>query len=236
MEKILVVEDDPAHLLALEDNLTFAGYQVSTARSGRSALKLLKQEEFDLIVLDIMLPYVNGFEVCKRLRSSGNETPIIMLTARTQEQDRVQGLDLGADDYITKPFSIAELLARIRAVLRRFKLQSRLLERFSFGDIEFDFKKYEAKKNGVKLDISSREFQILKILITHEGEVVSRYDLIGEIWGYDDFPTHRTIDTHIARLRQKLEDDPANPKHILTVYGAGYKFGSSGLNGETLQK
>ena len=171
-----------------------------------------------------MLPYVNGFEVCERLRESGNETPIIMLTAKIQEQDRVQGLDLGADDYITKPFSVAELLARVRAVLRRFKLQSRLLERFSFGDMELDFKKYEARKGGVKLDISSREFQILKILITYEGEVVSRYKLMEEIWGYDDFPTQRAIATHVARLRQKLEDDPAQPKHILTVYGAGYKF------------
>ena len=224
MEKILVVEDDPAHLLALEDNLKFAGYEVSTARSGREALQLLRQEEFGLIVLDIMLPYVSGFEVCKRLRKSGDETPIIMLTAKTQEQDRVQGLDLGADDYITKPFSINELLARVRAVLRRFGHQARMLERFSFGDMEFDFKKYEARKGGIELDISSREFQILKILITHEGEVVSRYTLIGEIWGYDDFPTQRTIDTHVARLRQKLEDDPAQPKHILTVYGAGYKF------------
>ncbi len=224
MKKILVVEDDPAHLLALEDNLKFAGYEVSTARSGREALQLLRQEEFHLIVLDIMLPYVSGFEVCKRLRESGNETPIIMLTARTQEQDRIQGLDLGADDYITKPFSINELLARVRAVLRRFEHQARMLERCSFGDMEFDFKKYEARKGGVELEISSREFQILKILITHEGEVVSRDMLIGEIWGYDDFPTQRTIDTHVARLRQKLEDDPAQPEHILTVYGAGYKF------------
>ena len=224
MEKILVVEDDPAHLLALEDNLKFAGYEVSTARSGREALQLLRQEEFGLIVLDIMLPYVSGFEVCKRLRKSGDETPIIMLTAKTQEQDRVQGLDLGADDYITKPFSINELLARVRAVLRRFGYQTRMLERFSFGDMEFDFRKYEARKGGVELDISSREFQILKVLITHESEVVSRDTLIGEIWGYDDFPTQRTIDTHVARLRQKLEDDPAQPKHILTVYGAGYKF------------
>ena len=224
MERILVVDDDPAHLLALEDNLKLAGYEVSTARSGRRALELMKQEEFDLVILDIMLPYMDGFEVCKRVRESGDETPIIMLTARVQEHDRVQGLDAGADDYIVKPFSVAELLARIRAVLRRVKLQARLLERFSFGDVEFDFRKYEARKGGIKLDISAREFQILKILVTHEGEVVSRDQLIGEIWGYDSFPTERTIDTHIARLRQKLEDDPALPKHIFTVYGAGYKF------------
>jgi len=224
MEKILVVEDDPAHLLALEDNLEFAGYEVSTARSGRRALELLKQEKFDLVILDIMLPYVDGFEVCRRFREWDDETPIIMLTAKVQEQDRVQGLDLGADDYITKPFSVAELLARIRAVLRRVKLQSRLLERYSVGDMELDFKKYEARKGGVEIDISAREFQILKMLVTHEGEVVSRDRLIGEIWGYDDFPTERTIDTHIARLRQKLEDDPSQPRHILTVYGAGYKF------------
>lgn len=224
MEKILVVEDDPAHLLALEDNLTFAGYEVSTVRSGRSALQLLRQEQFDLIVLDIMLPYINGFDVCKRLRESGDETPIIMLTAKIQEKDRVQGLDLGADDYITKPFSVAELLARVRAISRRFRVQSRMLGHYSFGNMEFDFRKYEARKNGKKLDLSSREFQILKILITHESEVISRDKLIGEIWGFDDFPTERTIDTHVARLRQKLEDDPAQPKHILTVYGAGYKF------------
>ncbi len=224
MEKILVVEDDPAHLLALEDNLVLAGYEVSTARSGRHALQTLKEEDFDLIVLDIMLPYINGFEVCKRLRKSGDETPIIMLTAKTQEQDRVQGLDMGADDYITKPFSVAELLARIRAVLRRLKVQSRILERFSFGDTELDFRKYEARKGGVKLELSSREFQILKTLITHNGEVVSRYELMEEVWGYDDFPTQRAVDTNVARLRQKLEDDPAQPKHILTVYGAGYKF------------
>ena len=224
MERILVVEDDPAHLMGLEDNLKFAGYEVSTARSGREALKVLKEEKFDLVILDIMLPYIDGFEVCKRFREWDDETPIIMLTAKTQERDRVQGLDIGADDYITKPFSVAELLARIRAVLRRFRLQTRLLERFSFGDMEFDFKKYEARKGGVELDISSREFQILKILITHEGEVMSRDQILDEIWGYDDFPTERAIDTHIARLRQKLEDDPSQPKHILTVYGAGYKF------------
>ena len=149
MEKILIVEDDPAHLLALEDNLSFAGYEVSTARSGRQALEILKQEKFDLIILDIMLPYIDGFEVCKRLRKWGDDTPVIMLTAKVQEQDRVKGLDIGADDYITKPFSVAELLARMRAVLRRFKLQSRLLERFSFRDMEFDFKKHEATKSGV---------------------------------------------------------------------------------------
>jgi DNA-binding response OmpR family regulator len=224
MEKVLVVEDDPAHLLALEDNLKYAGYEVLTARSGRSALELLKQEKFDLVILDIMLPYIDGFEVCRRFRKWDDETPVIMLTAKIQEQDRVQGLDIGADDYMTKPFSMAELLARIRAVLRRVKLQSRILERFSFGGMELDFKKYEARKGGVKLDISAREFQILKMLITHEGEVVSRDQLIGEIWGFDDFPTERTIDTHVARLRQKLEDDPAHPRHIITVYGAGYKF------------
>ena len=224
MERILIVQDDPAHLLALEDNLKFAGYEVLTARSGRRALELLKQEKFDLVILDIMLPYMDGFEVCRRFRKWDDETPIIMLTAKVQEHDRVQGLDLGADDYITKPFSIAELLARIRAVLRRVKLQSRLLERYSIGDMEFDFKKYEARKGGVEIDISAREFQILKMLVTHEGEVISRDQLIGEIWGYDDFPTERTIDTHIARLRQKLEDDPSQPEHILTVYGAGYKF------------
>ncbi|MBD3182652.1 response regulator [Candidatus Poribacteria bacterium] len=224
MEKIFVVEDDPAHLLALEDNLEYANYEVTTAKTGHEALKILEKESFDLIILDIMLPYINGFEVCQHLRKSGDDTPIIMLTAKVQEQDRVQGLDIGADDYVTKPFSMAELLARIRAVLRRFKLQTRLLEQYSFGDMEFDFKKYEARKDGVNLDISSREFQILKMLITHEGEVVTRDDIIGEIWGYDDFPTERTIDTHIARLRQKLENDPAKPKHIITVYGAGYKF------------
>jgi len=224
MNRILVVEDDPAHLLALEDNLKFAGYEVSTSRSGRQALQLLKQEKFDLVILDIMLPYIDGFEVCKRFRKLDDETPVIMLTAKVQEQDRVKGLDIGADDYITKPFSVAELLARIRAVMRRVRVQSRRLERYSVGDMEFDFKRYEARKGGVKLDISAREFQILKMLITHEGEVVSRDQLIGEIWGYDDFPTERTIDTHIARLRQKLEDDPSRPRHILTVYGAGYKF------------
>ena len=135
MERILVVEDDPAHLLALEDNLKFAGYEVSTARSGRDALRLLRDDKFDLVILDIMLPYINGFEVCERFREWDDETPIIMLTAKVQERDRVQGLDMGADDYITKPFSVAELLARIRAVLRRVKLQSRMLERFSCGDI-----------------------------------------------------------------------------------------------------
>jgi DNA-binding response OmpR family regulator len=224
MEKILVVEDDPAHLLALQDNLESAGYEVLTSRSGRQALEMLKDNKFDLVILDIMLPYINGFDVCKKFREWDKETPIIMLTAKVQEKDRVQGLDIGADDYITKPFSMAELLARIRAITRRVKLQYRLLERFSFADVEFDFKKYEAKKGGKDLEISSREFQILKVLVIHEGEVVSRDQLIGEIWGYEDFPTERTIDTHIARLRQKLEDDPSQPKHIITVYGAGYKF------------
>ena len=223
-QRILIVDDEPRLVRLVREVLGAVGYEVLEAADGEMGIEMVALEQPDLLLLDILLPLgMDGYEVCRRVREFSN-LPIIMLTAKIQEQDRVQGLDLGADDYITKPFSVAELLARIRAVMRRVKLQSRLLERFSFGDIEFDFKKYEARKGGVKLDISSREFQILKILIAHEGDVVSRYELMEEIWGYDDLPTQRAIDTHIARLRQKLEDDPAQPEHILTVYGAGYKF------------
>jgi len=171
-----------------------------------------------------MLPVLSGFDVCRRARKEGKMMPILMLTARAQEVDRVMGLDLGADDYVTKPFSIPELLARVRALLRRANASTPLPERVTFDDVRVEFEKYEAMKRGKTVRLSPKEFGVLRLLVAREGEVVSRTDLLHEVWGYDRFPTTRTVDNHMASLRSKLEDDPANPKHLLTVHGVGYKF------------
>jgi DNA-binding response OmpR family regulator len=219
-----VVEDDVSILRGLTDNLRFEGYEVIPARAGDDGLRLILEEDPDLVILDVMLPVLSGFDVCRRARKEGKRMPILILTARGQEVDRVMGLDLGADDYVTKPFSIPELMARVRAHLRRTDATSLLPERAAFGDVEVDFEGYDAVKRGRSVRLSPKEFGVLRLLVSREGEVVSRTDLLHEVWGYDRFPTTRTVDNHMALLRSKLEDDPSNPSHLLTVHGVGYKF------------
>jgi DNA-binding response OmpR family regulator len=222
--RILVVEDDNAILRGLTDNLRYEGYDVLPVRSGDEGLRVILEEEPDLVILDIMLPVLSGFDVCRRARKEGKMMPILMLTARGQEVDRVMGLDLGADDYVTKPFSVPELLARVRALLRRATAASPLPERVEFGDIRVEFERYEATRAGKAVRLSPKEFGVLRLLVAREGDVVTRTDLLHEVWGYDRFPTTRTVDNHVASLRSKLEGDPANPRHLLTVHGVGYKF------------
>jgi DNA-binding response OmpR family regulator len=222
--RILIVEDDAAILRGLTDNLRFEGYEVIPTRTGAEGLQMILEEEPDLVILDVMLPVLSGFDVCRRARKEGKMMPILMLTARAQEVDRVIGLDLGADDYVTKPFSIPELLARVRAHLRRTSAGSLLPERVAFGNVKVEFERYEATKGGEVVRLSPKEFGVLRLLVAREGEVVSRTDLLHEVWGYDRFPTTRTVDNHVASLRSKLEDDAANPVHLLTVHGVGYKF------------
>lgn len=223
-KNILVVEDDTTILRVLKDNLEFEGHRVLTARDGHSGLQRALQEPIDLLLLDIMFPFgPNGYDVCRQVRQEKPALPIIMLTARGQEIDKVRGLDLGADDYITKPFGLPELLARIRAAFRRQQGQQ-LDDVVRFGDVTLDFGKYEAFRRQEPIHLSAREFNILKYLIERAGEVVHRHDLLDHVWGYDNFPTTRTVDTHILELRKKVEPDPAHPQYILTVRGVGYKF------------
>jgi DNA-binding response OmpR family regulator len=224
MTKVLVVEDDPGILRTVADNLRFEQYEVVTATDGETAYVLHRNEQPDLIVLDLMLPRMSGFEFCRKLRGEGVQTPILMLTARSEEPDRVLGLDLGADDYVTKPFSVRELMARVRALLRRSQPQADLINELRFGDVKVDFRSYEAACNGTPIEMTRKEFAILRHLASHAGEVVSRDDLLNEVWGYESYPSSRTVDNHVAGLRAKLERNPAEPEHIKTVHGVGYKF------------
>ena len=224
MKKILVVEDDPAISKGLIENLEQEHYKVVSADDGEKGYKMVKRENPDLIILDIMLPSKNGYEICKDLRDEKVATPIIMLTGKGEETDKVLGLELGADDYVTKPFSVRELLARVKAVLRRKFEAEHDIEEYSFGDVYLDFKKMEATKGKKKLDLSAKEFEIMKFFIKREGQVVSRNTLLDEVWGYDIYPTTRTVDNYILSLRKKIEEKPAKPRHLLTVHTAGYKF------------
>jgi DNA-binding response OmpR family regulator len=227
MSKILIVEDEPAILRGLQDNLRLEGFEVLTASDGESGYKLAVEAKPDLMILDLMLPRMSGYEVCRKLRTEGVNTPILILTARSEETDRVLGLDLGADDYVTKPFSIRELLARVRALLRRAAPAVPAVAAFDqlrFSGAFLDFQKYEASKDGQPVDLTRKEFGIVKFLASRPGVVVSRDELLNEVWGYDAYPTTRTVDNHIASLRAKLEPDAANPRHFLTVHGVGYKF------------
>lgn len=225
MSKILIVEDEPEMLMGLEDNFKFEGYDVITAADGDGGLEAAVTENPDIIILDIMLPRKSGFDVCKELRAKGHNVPIIMLTARGQEIDKVLGLEIGADDYMTKPFSVRELLARVKAVLRRYEQNSnKRITSYQLGDVSLDFDKYIARKGDRELTFTHKEFEIMKYFIQHKGETVSRDKLLDDVWGYDTYPTSRTVDNHILKLRQKVENDPANPRHILTVHGIGYKF------------
>jgi two-component system alkaline phosphatase synthesis response regulator PhoP len=197
---------------------------VLTAADGATGLERARTHKPDLVILDIMLPRQSGLEVCKTLRGEGFDKPIVMLTARGQEIDKVVGLELGADDYVTKPFSIRELLARVRAILRRTEGSKKRLSRYRFSDVELDFEIYQARKGGQPLDLSPREFELLRYLIERKGDTVSREKLLEDVWGYESYPSTRTVDTHIAELRRKLEDDPGRPRHIVTVRKAGYRL------------
>lgn len=222
--KILVVEDEPNMVAGLRDNFEFEGYEVITARDGVEGLQRALEESPDLVVLDVMMPRLSGLEVCRQLRAKRASIPIIMLTARGQEVDKVVGLELGADDYVTKPFSIRELLARVKAILRRTTVVPKDKDRHSFGDVEVDLQRCRVLRSGKALDISSTEFDLLKYFICHPGETLSRDRLLEEVWGYDNYPTTRTVDTHLVRLRHKLEPDPEQPQYFLTVHGTGYRF------------
>ena len=225
MSRVLVVEDDEAMAVALRDGFTYEGHDVVVARDGEEGLRLAREGEPELMILDVMLPKMTGLEVCKLLRGEGSELPIIMLTARGQEIDKVLGLKLGADDYVTKPFSFMELMARVEAVLRRTQPGGRgHRSAHTFGDLTVDLDHHEATKGGQPLDLTPREFRLLGYLIEHPGEVVSREQLLDAVWGYDTIPFTRTVDTHIAKLRKKIEDNPADPRLIATVHRLGYKF------------
>jgi DNA-binding response OmpR family regulator len=223
VSKILIVEDEPDMLLGLKDNFEFEGYQVLTATDGQLGLEKARKEKPYVLILDIMMPKLSGLEVCKTLRGEGFDKPVIMLTARGQEIDKVVGLELGADDYVTKPFSIRELLARVRAVLRRSEGTKRL-SRYRFADVDLDFEVYRATKAGVPLELSPREFELLRYLIERKGETVTRERLLEDVWGYESYPSTRTVDTHIAKLRAKIGDSGSEPRFVLTIHGMGYKF------------
>jgi DNA-binding response OmpR family regulator len=225
MIKILVVEDEPAMQLGLKDNLELEGYHVDLANDGESGLAQIKSGNFDLVLLDVMLPKISGFDVCKNARASGIRTPIILLTARGEEIDKVVGLELGADDYVTKPFGVRELLARVKAMLRRNQLTDKQPEGLiSIGNLLVDFKSLQATSAGADVKLSHKEFEILNYLYDNKNKVISRYDLLENVWGYEEQITTRTVDNFIARIRQKVEESPAQPKVILTVHGSGYKM------------
>lgn len=211
--------------MTLTDRLTAEGFDVKSATDGESGFNLGVSENFDLILLDVMLPKKNGYDVCRDLRQKSINTPILMLTAKGETFDKVLGLKLGADDYLTKPFEIIELLARIEALLRRStKINQNSPESFQFGDISIDFKRAEIKKNNQQIELSAMEFKLLQFLIENRGELHSRDKLLDEVWGYDAMPSTRTVDVHVAWLRQKLEENPRHPQFIQTVHGLGYKF------------
>jgi DNA-binding response OmpR family regulator len=228
MTTVLAIEDDPAILRGLCDNLRFEGYEVIAASDGETGYRLRQERRPDLIVLDLMLPRMSGFELCRKLRAEGIQTPILMLTARSEEPDRILGLDLGADDYVTKPFSVRELMARVRALLRRSQPPQEgapdLPDELRFGAVEIDFRRYEARRNGAPVEMTRKEFAVLRYLAARAGQVVTRDDLLNGVWGFESFPSTRTVDNHVAGLRAKLERDAPEPAHIRTVHGVGYKF------------
>lgn len=224
MKKILIIEDDPAIRTGLKETFTTEGYNVSDAETGTKGFELAGKHDFDLIVLDLILPGKDGIEICKELRSDGVKTPIIMVTSRKEEIDKILGLEIGADDYVTKPFSIRELLARVKALIRRSTYEPGDIEEVAFANLKIDFKKQEMLKGENPVRLSATEYRILHYFIDHEGEVISRDKFLDEVWGYDSYPTTRTVDNYILSLRKKIEDDPANPKHLLTIHKVGYKF------------
>jgi two-component system alkaline phosphatase synthesis response regulator PhoP len=227
--RLLLVEDEPGLVMTLTDRLMAEGYDVENAMDAGTALESASTASFDAILLDVMLPGGNGFDVCRTLRQRGVQTPILMLTARGQVVDRVVGLKLGADDYLVKPFEMAELLARVEALLRRSASTSAApvpaaTDGFRFNDVSVDFRRAEVIKAGQAIDLSAREFKLLRYFVEHRGAVLSRDELLNEVWGYNAMPSTRTVDVHVAWLRQKLENNPRHPQHILTIHGLGYKF------------
>ncbi|OGX35090.1 MAG: DNA-binding response regulator [Omnitrophica WOR_2 bacterium RIFCSPHIGHO2_02_FULL_52_10] len=222
MSKILIAEDDKNILAGLVDILKLEGHTTVIARDGETAVKQVQERKPDLLILDVMLPKLNGFEVCKRLKKEGSAVPIIILSAQGEEADKVLGLELGADDYVTKPFSPRELTVRIKAVLRRSRPEAKVEDSYEFDNIKVDFKRFQAFRAGQEVKMTSAEFKILKLLLANKGEPVSRHTILGDIWSSE--VTTRTVDTHIWNLREKLESDPGNPKHIITVHRIGYKF------------
>ena len=224
MAKILIVEDEPNMVAGLRDNFEYEGYEVITAGDGAVGLERALNDSPDLVVLDVMMPRMSGLDVCKQLKAKRPSIPIIMLTARGQEVDKVVGLELGADDYVTKPFSIRELMARVKAVLRRAQTVPKDQERYSFSDVEVNLRMHQVIRKGKQVEFSAKEFDLLKYFICHSGETLSRDRLLDEVWGYDKYPTTRTVDAHIVHLRQKLEPNPGEPRYFLTVHGVGYKF------------
>lgn len=227
--KLLLIEDEPGLILTLTDRLTVEGYSVETAEDGVLGFQKAISVSFDLIILDVMLPGKNGFDIVRDLRSQGIETPVIMLTARGQVIDKVLGLKLGADDYLTKPFEMMELLARLESIIRRIpsSKSDKSPEILKINSITIDFKKAEVTGENGKIEFSAQEFRLLRYFVSHEGQVLSREELLNEVWGYGEMPTTRTVDVHVAWLRQKLEPNPKLPASILTVHGIGYKFVST---------
>lgn len=223
MKRILVVEDEPAIALGLEDDLKIEGYEVEVVGDGAVACRRARETAFDLVLLDVMLPGKDGFEVCRELRRTGLRMPIIMLTARAQESEKVMGLELGADDYITKPFGTRELRARVKAMLRRAGGEADL-ELHRFGDVEVNFARGEVRKNGVAVELTPIEFRLLDLFVRSRGRILSRDQLVDGAWGTDTFGSARMVDNHIAKLRRKIEQDPANPRHLVNVRGLGYRF------------
>jgi two-component system alkaline phosphatase synthesis response regulator PhoP len=223
--KILIIEDEEDIVKGITINLKDEGYTVDWAPDGETGLRKSLEETPDLIILDIMLPEMDGLDVCRELRKKDIDLPILMLTAKNEEIDRVVGLEIGADDYITKPFSVRELIARVKAHLRRVKKADESVQNtYSFGDVEIDFVHYKIRRKGTESDATSLEMKILNYFIQHRGQVVSRDDLLNQVWGYDNYPTTRTIDNHILKIRKKIEEDPVHPRYIHSVYGGGYRF------------
>lgn len=226
MAKILIVEDEPSMRMGLKDNLEFESYEVELAIDGAEGLEKIQNGSFDLIILDVMMPKMSGFDVCKAIRKMGMLTPIIFLTAKSEEIDKVLGLELGADDYLTKPFSLRELIARVKAILRRIKStdEDAVKGEVTVGALTVDFSLFAAKDVNGDVRMSHKEYEILQYLLEHKNEVVSRYDLLNKVWGYESQPTTRTVDNFILRLRQRIEENHNEPKHIITVHGVGYKL------------
>lgn len=224
MKSLLIVEDDQAILKGLEDNFSAEHFEVICESDGAKGYQAAKKGHYDAMILDVMLPSMNGMEMCKQLRADGVQTPILILTSKGTELDKVMGLEIGADDYMTKPFSIRELNARIKAILRRQAAIVNEIMEFQFGDVHLDFRKQEAKKGKKNINLSVKEFELLKYFIEHEGQVITRDQLLDDVWGYEATPTTRTIDNYILSLRKRLETNPSKPKHFLTIHTAGYKF------------
>jgi DNA-binding response OmpR family regulator len=224
--RVLIVEDDQAMSVALNDGFTSEGFEVLSAKDGHEGVRMAQSLAPDIIILDVMLPRMSGLDVCRQLRTAGNNVPIVMLTARGQEADKVLGLKLGADDYVTKPFSLLELLARVESVLRRSRGLSsgKAPDVCEFGDVRIDFRKHQAVKAGRPIELSAREYLMMAFFAAHRGEVVTRDQLLDAVWGYDSIPFTRTVDTHVVKLRKKIEDDPAEPRYLITVHRLGYKL------------